>query len=115
MKNSKRVLSFFLCVVLFLTSAVTITASATEGGNSKQTNYPLSAFSKKVNSGGTVAKVFGIDKTVAIKFKNPSDNTKTISTSGGTFKGEVDGVAGKFYCIDLFHYIQWYTTSQPHT
>ena len=115
MKNSKRVLSFFLGVVLFLTSAVTITASATEGGNSKQTNYPLSAFSKKVNSGGTVAKVFGIDKTVAIKFKNPSDNTKTISTSCGTFKGEVDGVAGKFYCIDLFHYIQWYTTSQPHT
>lgn len=115
MKNNMRFFSFALTITLLLLTAVSVTASVTEGGNSKATNYPLSAFSKKVNSGGTVAKVFGTDKTVAIKFTNPSDKTKTISTSGGTFKGEVDGVSGKFYCIDLFHYVQWYTTSQPHT
>lgn len=113
MKNNMRFFSFVLTILL--TSAVINMASVAEGGNTKATNYPLSTFAKKVSSGATVAKVFGVDKTVSIKFKNPTDATKTISTSAGTFKGEVDGVAGKFYCIDLFHYVQWYTSSQPHT
>ncbi|MFA7419747.1 MAG: SdrD B-like domain-containing protein [Melioribacteraceae bacterium] len=113
MKNNMRFFSLIIGLML-LNLTITVNASVSEGGKSKATNYPLSAF-KKVNSGGTTAKVFGVDKTVSVKFTNPTDNTKTISTSGGTFKGEVDGVNGKFYCIDLFHYVQWYTESQPHT
>ncbi len=113
MKNNKRFFSFVLSFLIVFSSVST--ASVVEGGNSKSQNLPLSAFAKKVNSGGTVAKIFGTDKVVSLKFKNPKDATKTISTSAGTFKGEVDAVAGKFFCIDLFHPVQWYTTSQPHT
>ena len=80
------------------------------GKNAPQVN----SFTRVVN-GTSVAKILGIDKTVNIKFVNPSDNSKYISTSAGTFKADVDGTTANFYCIDLFHYLQLYTPSQPNT
>ncbi|MEW6004452.1 MAG: SdrD B-like domain-containing protein [Stygiobacter sp.] len=103
-----------LLLLLFLLSSISVVASVGEG-NSSNSKFSSSYFLKKIQSGSTTAKVFGVDKTVNIKFKNPQDATKIISTSAGTFKGEVDGVAGSFYCVDLFHYVQWYTSSNPHT
>jgi len=105
----------FVVAILLLSSLSLTFASVGEGNQSKGEKFTSNYFMKKTLSGSTVAKVFGIDKTVNIKFKNPQDATKTISTSAGTFKGEVDGIAGSFYCVDLFHYVQWYTNSNPHT
>ncbi|MFA7290073.1 MAG: SdrD B-like domain-containing protein, partial [Melioribacteraceae bacterium] len=63
----------------------------------------------------TVAKVFGQDKKVNVKFPNPDKPTETISTSAGNFYGDVDGNSGYFYCVDIHHYIKYYTADQPHT
>ncbi|MCX7874526.1 MAG: choice-of-anchor A family protein [Melioribacteraceae bacterium] len=109
-----RKINIFI-IAVFLLSSILSYASVGEGNGSKNEKFSSSYFLKKIQSGTTVAKVFGVDKTVNIKFKNPQDATKTISTSAGTFKGEVDGISGSFYCVDLFHYVQWYTSTNPHT
>lgn len=113
----KTIDTFSKLIIIIFTLAFSYQSFASVGQGQSKGNEKFSAsyFTKKINSGSTVAKVYGIDKTVAIKFKNPTDATKINSTSGGTFKGDVDGVAGNFYCVDLFHYVQWYTTSNPHT
>jgi choice-of-anchor A domain-containing protein/uncharacterized repeat protein (TIGR01451 family) len=104
----------FLGLMLFFALSQNIFPSVKDGKDSK-TKFSSGYFINKVTSGTTTAKVYGIDKTVNIKFTNPTDKTKTISTSAGTFKGDVDGNSGSFYCTDLFHYIQFYTSSEPHT
>ncbi len=104
--------------LLFLFSILLMNANLLAGvkeGQSSNSNKPASYFLKQISSTSSVAKILAIDKTVNIKFTNPTDATKYITTSAGTFKGDVDGSSSSFYCVDLHHYLQFYTTSQPHT
>ncbi len=111
-----RILSSLLLLLTFSILANATYAGVKEGQNSGS-NKPASYFLKKISSNSSVAKILSIDKTVSVKFPNPdaTSNTKFINASAGTFKAEVDGSAANFYCIDLQHSIQWYTSNQPHT
>lgn len=103
-----------LVLSLILVFTTNYFASVKEGQGSKTTNHPASYFTKTISAGPSTAKVFGVDKVTNIKFTNPYDNS-TISTSAGTFKGDVDGQAASFYCIDVRRPVVWYTESQPNT
>ena len=100
---------------LLVFASQSLLGSVKEGKTgSSQSNMQVKSFQKTVD-GTSTAKILSTDKTVNIKFVNPSDNSKYISTSAGTFKADVDGNSANFYCVDLFHYLQLYTPSQPNT
>ncbi len=97
---SIKTIALFLFVFSF--TALTF-GSVREGQKSAPQN---SGSLKKVVNGLTTALISGIDKTVPIKFPNPTDPTKYISTSAGTFKGTVDGTFANFFCVDVQHPLQ---------
>jgi len=83
-------------------------------GNSKTKHYPSSFFKGNQIQGLTIAKVYNIDKVVAVKFISPYDSSQ-LYVYAGTFSGDVDGNSAKFYCIDISHELAFYTADQPHT
>lgn len=65
--------------------------------------------------GSNIAKVTGKDKGVnGVKFTNPYNNHQ-LNVFAGTFKGTLDGNNANFYCIDISHYIAYYSNDNPHT
>ncbi|MBU2491897.1 MAG: choice-of-anchor A family protein [Bacteroidetes bacterium] len=67
------------------------------------------------NTQGTnIARVTGKDKGVnGVKFTNPYNNNQ-LNVYAGTFKGTLDGSSAKFYCIDISHFIAYYSSTNPH-
>lgn len=67
------------------------------------------------NTEGTnIARVSGKDKGInGVKFTNPYNNNQ-LNVYAGTFKGTLDGNNAKFYCIDISHFIAYYSSSNPH-
>jgi choice-of-anchor A domain-containing protein/uncharacterized repeat protein (TIGR01451 family) len=110
----RRMLNPVLILLSILFTNANLSASTKEG-QSSHSNKPASYFMNKISSTSSVAKILAIDKTVSIKFPNPARLTEYISTSAGTFKATVDGSDASFFCVDLQHSLQWYTTGQPHT
>jgi uncharacterized repeat protein (TIGR01451 family)/TQXA domain-containing protein len=102
----------FLRIALLL---ITVSSISLAGiGNSKTKYYPANFFNGNKLQGLTTAKVYSIDKVVAVKFNSPYDGSQLYVYSG-TFNGDVDGNTVKFYCIDISHELAYYTTDQPHT
>lgn len=65
--------------------------------------------------GLSVAKVYSTHKGTSVTFTNPYNTSNTMNVFAGTFNGDVDGNAAKFYCIDIQNTLAYYTTSNPHT
>lgn len=117
---SYRLYISLLTAFLLFSFSINVNARGGEKENNGK-KFPTAYFSQSntysvtgANS-TTVAKIFGQDKKVNVKFPNPDKPSETISTSAGNFTGEVDGKSGSFYCIDIHHYIKYYTDDQPHT
>ncbi len=88
---------------------------ATDNPAKKTGNLPQSYFQTKSIMGSSLMKVEGTDVgTNSISFTNPYTSA-TMTTWAGYFKGTIDGNSAKFFCIDLSHYIVYYTIAQPHT
>ncbi len=117
MKKSAGLFLRALTAVLLLVSLMssTLSASASSDGSKKvKTNLPLSYFSNTIAAGSSTAKVYSTDKVTTVTFYDPY-KTKNMTYYAGTFKGDVDGQAASFYCIDLAHPLAEYSESQPHT
>jgi choice-of-anchor A domain-containing protein/uncharacterized repeat protein (TIGR01451 family) len=110
--NALRFLVIFIIISLMISPSF---ASIKEGQNKSSANAGRVISFKKSVDGTSVAKIYGVDKTVSIKFVNPTDKKKYITTSAGTFSADVDGTSANFYCVDLFHYLKLYTPSEPNT
>ncbi len=112
----KKQLSLLLLLFFCLTSMniyAVVDSSEVKGKNVLPASYFNSGAIYGENS--AVAKVLSTDKVVNISFKNPYTNN-SMSTSAGTFKGEINSVGNiKFYCIDISHNLAFYTSGQPHT
>lgn len=117
LKNTaeRRVKTLLAFLLLISFTSVTISASSSVDGSKKTTkNYPLSYFGNQTAAGSSTAKVTGTDKVSNVTFYDPY-LSKNMTYQAGTFKGDVDGQAASFYCIDLAHPLAVYSTSQPHT
>ncbi|MBA4252159.1 MAG: hypothetical protein C0425_09495 [Chlorobiaceae bacterium] len=101
--------------VLLIMGLVNVFAIAGEHPKVDRNIYPASFF-KNINNnilGASNAKVFGTDVGTNVKFTNPFSNT-AVTYFAGTFRGELDGNAARFYCIDIQENIAYWTQSQPH-
>lgn len=116
MKKTFNLFSFFVAIFL-VTTFLQSGAFARDpgGGGNLGKTMSSSYFQNPTLDGTSTAKVFNIEVyTGNVKFTNPYTNQE-MTTSAGTFKGEVNGVTAYFYCIDISHYIAFYKTDQPHT
>ena len=83
---------------------------------SARTIFPASYFKQKNLQGASTAKVLAIDKGVnSITFTNPYATSSTETVWAGTISGTIDGQNAKFFCIDISHYLIFWTSSQPNT
>jgi len=89
------------------------TSTGSENGQSVLfQNYGVNG--TKDMQGTNIARVTGKDKGVdGVKFTNPYNNNQ-LNVYAGTFKGTLDGNNAKFYCIDISHFITYYSQSNPH-
>ncbi|KAB2846970.1 MAG: choice-of-anchor A family protein [Melioribacteraceae bacterium] len=89
------------------------TSTGSQGGQSLLfQNYGVNG--TKDMQGTNIARVTGKDKGVdGLKFTNPYNNNQ-LTVYAGTFKGTLDGNNAKFYCIDISHFISYYSQSNPH-
>jgi TQXA domain-containing protein len=105
-------LAVFL-LVLCLGNALLL---ASNDPSKKAEKLPASYFDTHSIMGSSVMEVTAVDVgDNSITFVNPYSSPNTMTVWAGYFKGTIDGNAAKFYCIDISHYIAFYTTSQPHT
>ncbi|MBZ0198961.1 MAG: choice-of-anchor A family protein [Ignavibacteriaceae bacterium] len=80
-----------------------------------ETNFPPQYFqSPNGIEGSSVAKVLATDKGTNITYTNPYTNNSQ-SSFAGTLSGTIDGNNANFYCIDIKHFLVFWTVGQPHT
>ena len=116
MSKTRYFLSITIMLFAFLSfTTMNLYAINTDSLGNKIKNLPASYFAsgdKNINC--ATARVLALDKCTDVYFTNPYNPGQTEHTTAGTFSGTIDNVAAKFYCIDLQHYLAFYTTSQPH-
>jgi choice-of-anchor A domain-containing protein/uncharacterized repeat protein (TIGR01451 family)/TQXA domain-containing protein len=110
----KSVTRLAILLLVFCFSSAALQAS--EGPAKKAEKLPAAFFEQHSIMGSSVMKVDAVDVgDNNITFVNPYNSPNTMTVWAGYFRGSIDGNAAKFYCIDISHYIAFYTTSQPHT
>lgn len=112
MKIINKLAGVFLLVLIFSWSTDVYASSS----DTLKTNHPMSFFNNKAIEGSSTAKVLSLDKGKSVTFVNPYSTTgATMTVYAGTFNGTFDLNSAKFYCIDIAHYLAFWSTSQPHT
>jgi len=62
-------------------------------------------------SSGSTVRVFGTSNGSNVTFQFPTGTNKSVWA--GTLSGELNGIAAKFYCIDISHNLATYSVSNP--
>ena len=110
--DKRNILSSFLTAFVLL--AVFSTQAFASTNPDADQKLPQYNPANVIMSGGSTAKVFGIDKGQNnIEIENPyTGNDQEVWA--GTFDGELDGQSVNFYCIDLQHPLATWSNNNQH-
>ncbi len=104
-KKVKKFSQFFLFTVLFVSQIFAVVPDSIS-------NKPYSGpTAPKVMSSGTTVRVFGIGTGQNVSFQYPIGTTMNVWA--GTLDGDLNGIAAKFYCIDISHWLATWSSSSP--
>lgn len=110
-----KIFTLFLTLTILSSGAIDMLAGSKDGKSGDNTVVPASFFLNKTQEGTSEAKVFETAQgTQNITFENPYNPGHNTTTWGGTFRGEIDGEAAYFYCIDLSHQVAFYKSTAKH-
>lgn len=85
------------------------------GESNKLTNFPITYFDNLSGTSSSIARVIATAKgTNNIKFNDPYNTGNVFNAWAGTFSGTINSQNSNFYCIDISHYLAFYTTQNPH-
>ncbi|MBE2279663.1 MAG: choice-of-anchor A family protein [Ignavibacteriaceae bacterium] len=85
-------------------------------GDSTQTfRFEPGTVISTIGTAVSTARVLNTDIGINnVTFTNPYNPAQTTQVWSGNFAGTIDGNPAKFFCIDLRHYLAFWTANNPH-
>ncbi|MCK6603551.1 MAG: choice-of-anchor A family protein [Ignavibacteriaceae bacterium] len=110
----KKRMTFFLLIISFLILNNTTFSNSPDTVSSDASGARFGSFITPAGTTTTLARVTATDRgTNNMKFTNPYNPPQVFTTWAGTFKGDVDGNAANFYCVDILHYLAFWKNNDP--
>lgn len=110
----KKRMTFFLLIISFLVFNNIILSNSPDTVSSDASGVRFGSFVTPAGPATTLARVTATDRgTKNMKFTNPYNPSQVFTTWAGTFKGDIDGNAANFYCVDILHNLAFWRNNSP--